>query len=366
MEALTLSLQDMYRQTIDDGEQDHDVASPQENEIFILRHLLESNALDSLMLSSCIYDFEDRNRSRKSISLVIEHLIRGLLRFEGPVITDFSALDSDSTMCATHAPLHALLAGCDMVCLPRDFNVQIASIHAVRAAIEANVLSPTAVTASSNRVIALKSQIQTSFPTLSGSTDELSSLVASHIPLMQTAYRDSIVTLQTTSSPLPSLTGNLVLLLLSPSVPVLDTRTGQSDPFEPLGRAIARTQPRIRHVPYTLSSGLTPTHLAFLRRAGAVVLVLACPSSALIDVQMEVWRDVEHVLTDMDQQSGQKVKRVVMSAGDVRDLAHGDMLDKGWWAVACWDYTRGALEAVAEVITGQREATGRLPIYLRR
>ena len=253
-----------------------------------------------------------------------------------------------------------------MVCLSEDFETQIASINAIYSAVEANLITPTFVTASSKRVTTMKTQQHSLLSGLMKPSESLSGLVASHAPLMQTVYRASTTTLQPTPSPIISLGDNLVLLLLSPTVPALDSTNEQSDPFEPLGRAMARTQSRIRHVPYTLSTGLTPTHLAFLRRAGAVILVLACPSSALAEVQMEVWQDVEMVLADVDQQSGRRVKRIVVGAGDARDLTKGDMLDKGWWSVACWSYAKGSLEAVAEVVTGQREATGVSPVRLRR
>ena len=366
MEALTLTLQEVYQKTIVIGQVNHDIPDPSENEISVLRQLSELHALDSLMLSSCTHDFEDPLRSRRSIAYVVEHLIRGRLGFEGPIVTDCSLARSDGSICRVHAPLQALASGSDIVCLSEDFETQIASINAIYAAIEANLITRTSVAVSSKRVTAMKTQQQSLESRLMKPSESLISLVASHAPLMQTVYRASTTTLQSTPSPIISLEDSLVLLLLSPTVPALDSTNGQSDPFEPLGRAIARSQPRIRHVPYTLSTGLTPTHSAFLRRAGAVILVLACPSSALAEVQMEVWRDVEMVLADVDQQSGQRVKRIVVGAGDARDLNQGDMLEKGWWPVACWSYAKGSLEAVAEVLTGQRAATGVLPIRLRR
>jgi hypothetical protein len=43
-----------------------------------------------------------------------------------------------------------------------------------------------------------------------------------------------------------------VIILLTPVVvPISQDPTDTSDPFEPLGRSLAKRHPRIRHVPYT-------------------------------------------------------------------------------------------------------------------
>ena len=59
---------------------------------------------------------------------------------------------------------------------------------------------------------------------------------------------------------------------------------------------------------------------------------------------------------------GETIRKVVGSAGDPRDLK-GDW--GAWWGVCCFDYSQDALEAVAEVMVGQRVATGVLPVRLR-
>jgi GNAT superfamily N-acetyltransferase len=76
-------------------------------------------------------------------------------------------------------------------------------------------------------------------------------------------------------------TGDLVLLL-TPAVPPLQRGSdGQtSDPFEPLGQALARLHPGIRHVPYTPRGGMTSTHVAFIRQAKVIVFVVSGPAGA--------------------------------------------------------------------------------------
>ncbi|EXM13423.1 hypothetical protein FOTG_18116 [Fusarium oxysporum f. sp. vasinfectum 25433] len=67
---------------------------------------------------------------------------------------------------------------------------------------------------------------------------------------------------------------DLVLLLTPAVVPLDQSLANASDPFEPLGKALARTHPWIRHVPYTKERGITGIHVAFIKRARVVIFVL--------------------------------------------------------------------------------------------
>lgn len=74
-----------------------------------------------------------------------------------------------------------------------------------------------------------------------------------------------------------------IALLLTPLIVPPDAHNNKgetSDPFEPLGRALAKGFPAVRHVPYTKQGGITSTHAEFLNKAGFVVFVaigLAAP-----------------------------------------------------------------------------------------
>ncbi|KAL1837190.1 hypothetical protein VTJ49DRAFT_4162 [Mycothermus thermophilus] len=73
------------------------------------------------------------------------------------------------------------------------------------------------------------------------------------------------------------------ILLLTPGiVPQVsplnwDPHTPTSDPFEPLGRALAKHQHRVRHVPYIPRNGITETHVVHIRLAAVVIFVISGP-----------------------------------------------------------------------------------------
>ena len=364
-EALSMTLRETYRRTVAGEELDEDIL--ENDELQHLRTLFENQDIDSVMLSSVIHDFSETSQAKDAVKFVIEHIIRNFFSFEGPVISSHSSSPLDNGACHIHEPLRSLLYGSDMVRLPKDYDAQVASINAVYAAVESSELPMADITTCSDRIINMKARFSSWSTALNLPPPSLlPSLKSSHEAFAQATYRATITTFQASASPLLLVPAASVLLLLAPTVPPPGVRTQTSDPFEPLGRTIARLHPRTRHVPYTLSTGLTTTHVAFLRRASAVVMVLASTSSALAEAQGEFWRAVESVLVDCDKHNNSKVVRVVVGAGDVRDLTQGGILDHGWWGIECWEYTRPAVEAVAEVLIGERDASGNLPISRQR
>lgn len=71
------------------------------------------------------------------------------------------------------------------------------------------------------------------------------------------------------------------IVLFTPAIPSTD---GQEDPFECLGRSLSKWHSRVRHVPFVAKVGLTDLHVAWIRKAGAVVVV-NCDPTLLVDTK---------------------------------------------------------------------------------
>lgn len=76
--------------------------------------------------------------------------------------------------------------------------------------------------------------------------------------------------------------GDIVLLLRPAIVPEASplnrgSNYPPSDPFEPLGKALARYHPWVRHVPYVPRNGITSTHETHVALAAAVIFVISGP-----------------------------------------------------------------------------------------
>lgn len=75
---------------------------------------------------------------------------------------------------------------------------------------------------------------------------------------------------------------DLILLLTPGVVPDVSPlnhapQEPPTDPFEPLGKALARHHPWVRHVPYLPRNGITGTHVVHIRLASTVVFVISGP-----------------------------------------------------------------------------------------
>ncbi len=365
VETLVTTIQEVYTSMNREKHGDQAVRMMEREEFKPLQQLITEECLDSLQLTSIINEFQDLVKTGQSIHAALGMILRERLGYEHPVVLDCSAILPDSNHCSIHAPVRSLLAGCDMVRLPDDLSAQRASISAIHAAAISRDLSDSAILAAASRVSALKARFLTWEDALAPRSI-LSTPQEQHATLAQAAYRACITTLTTRPSPLLGFPSTSILLLLTPTIhstPRPQT-AAPSDPFEPLGRALERTHSRIRHVPYTVSAGLTSTHMVFLSRASAVVLVLRNSSSAFTESQEEFTVVLRHVVKQRDASvpDAEAVRKVVLGAGDPRDL-NGDWV--GWWRVCCYGYEREALEAAAEVILGNAVAHGRAPMKLR-
>lgn len=362
--TLAATIQEVYRSF--DGEATNTADLLRRGEVYPIKRLLETRVLESLLLTSSITDYDDPITARRAFQTVVQRLLRDDLGCRVPItVASKSRLGTDVESCAKHAPLRTLLSGSDVVLLSSDPETQKESIRAIYAAAASPTLPMSAFNAAADRMSLFRSESVARRVRLEHNTDPIA-LAQQHQNLIRDTYRAATTTLSAGPSPLLNLPATSVLLLLTPSVPSVPgpNNAPNADPFEPLGRAIARFHNRTRHVPYTLSAGVTSTHAAFLDRATAMVLVLCNTSSAFVDSQIEFVRAVQDRIRAREARPGeQRTRKIALAAGDPRDLRKPL---EGWWEVCCYEYTSGALEAATEVIIGQRTATGTLPIRLAR
>lgn len=359
-EALATTTQEIYSLISREELGDDDVRALDNEELEPVKRLLEQHCLDSLQLSSIINGFQDLAKTDQSIRSALSIILRDRLNYQHPVILDCSVMPSDSDACPNHTPLRALLTGCDMLRLSNDRPTTVASILAIYAAVRSSALSQSRIAATADRVYNLKARFL-SWDTALASRETLPALISRNTELARSAYWASITAFTAQPSPLLNLSPVSIVVLLTPTVhsSISSQTQAGSDPFEPLGRVLSRSHSRIRHVPYTVSAGLTSTHMAFLNRTSAVVLVLCNFSSAFTEAQQEFITAVRHAINAREMlPDTEPIRKAVLGAGDPRDL-RGDWAE--WWPVACYEYSPEALEAAAEVLAGKREAGTRLP-----
>ncbi|KAL8990664.1 MAG: hypothetical protein Q9177_000729 [Variospora cf. flavescens] len=322
-----------------------------------VRAVLTRYPLNSMQFGAAIHDFSEPEQSAHAIRATCEMVLRNTCGFQGPTVSSFTETTDSAAVCAMHTPLLSFLSGLDMVRLPEGAAAQQESVSVLKRAMGSGIIPSNLIQASAARVAAFKARFLSWERALNDIAAQSASLPAPG-SLAHAIYRDAVTALSPGNSPLQDLARTSILVVLTPTVPRRNPDS-PSDPFEPLGRALSDHFPRLRHVPYTLSAGLTDVHQAFLQRAAAVVFVLCNTSSAMIESQDEFVGAVHRSLRVRDAMAGQqRTRKVVIGAGNPRDLRDPFA---GWWGVLCYEYSKGALEAVAEVVLGQREATGKIP-----
>ncbi|KAI0434670.1 hypothetical protein F5Y09DRAFT_214972 [Xylaria sp. FL1042] len=101
-----------------------------------------------------------------------------------------------------------------------------------------------------------------------------------------------------------------IILLLTPVI--TPHEQNGSDPFEPFGRALAARHPWVRHVPYTARNGITSTHVAFIKRAKAVIFVISGPPNPGQLSQVEI--------AEASQTVGDEKPHIIVACGNADDL----------------------------------------------
>ncbi|KAL8710518.1 MAG: hypothetical protein Q9220_004951 [cf. Caloplaca sp. 1 TL-2023] len=319
--------------------------------------VLNSFPHNSMQFGAAVHEFSNPEQSAQIIRTACDFILRQKCGFQGPTVSSLLETPEEASVCPRHAPLMTFQCALDMVKLPKDSAAGQASIAILESAVASKVLPASSIAASAARVTRLKTQYLDWGTALRARQPSLA-LSPAQKELAQRTYRAATTVNSSDPSPLIGLDPNSVLLLLTPTVPRRHP-TSPSDPFEPLGRALSHSFSRLRHVPYTLSAGITENYRPFFQRATAVILVLCNTSSALVESQDEVVQSVQNILRVRDATPNQpRTRKVVIGAGDPRDLRDAF---EGWWSVCCYEYSRGALEAAAEVVLGDRQATGKLP-----
>lgn len=172
-------------------------------------------------------------------------------------------------------------------------------------------------------------------------------------PRLDSSKRNGAVLVRDTQSCVPlsrTLADGDLVVLLTPVVAPLSPRSLSpvvnngvtSDPFEPLGRALARWHPWIRHVPYTAAGGITSTHVGFIKRAAVVVFVISGPPSQGQTSQVG--------MAEVVRAADAKRSHIVVACCDTEGLGLGEADFSTVIQVS--SYLSAELESAAELLFG--------------
>ena len=278
--------------------------------------------------------------------------------YEGVVLcgcTDMPSFVKKSNI--AQATVDAVKAGCDMLLVLHATETQRLGIEAIYDAVQREEIHRSEIYRASGRISLLKDHSLSWKIALSPNPQILPSLMHDHQILARKVYEGAITVVRDEHCLLPlnlKLASTDVVLLLSPVVrPLHPTPEGELpiDPLEPLGRALARRHPRIKHAPYTLQ-GLTPLHVALVKQSAAVIFVT-------VNALQSRHQEYQILMAEAVKRICGSKPFIALAGCDPYDL----LSHRTFGTYLCtYEYSQAALETAAAVIFGERHAPGTLPV----
>ncbi|KAL7269088.1 hypothetical protein RUND412_008262 [Rhizina undulata] len=316
--------------------------------------------LDSVMLTSSIWPGSSHSDDPTPVDAkhIIHEVLRRQVGYDGVTIcdaTDMPTFTNESKI--GEAAVMAVGAGCDMIQLFHSLETQRRGIEAIYEALNSNTLPKEAVYQASEKIMLLKNHYLTWTTALAAPDPQrLSLLMEDHKSIVRKAYENSITVVRDEKTFIPLRVGATEnVLLLTPVVRPLHQRAPEEpsiDPFESLGRALARRHPKVRHAPYTVN-GITSIHVALIKRAAAVIFVTANASQQKSGSQIQTAGAVYRLCLNKPL--------IALAVCDPYDL----LIDRTFGTYICtYEYSATALETAAAVIFGERHAPGVLPVNI--
>ncbi|KAK5210421.1 hypothetical protein LTR47_000309 [Exophiala xenobiotica] len=348
-----------------------------------------AGGLDAMMVGGCALVGSGAHVMHACLSQqVVTELLKRELEFDGVVVS--ACLGMESVM--RHIGVGggtamAINAGCDIVVVCRSFPVQLDAISGLKLAVQNGTLSKDRVYESLAKVLKMKSKCTSWEKALNPmSMDALSDLQLSHSQLSRTAYQRSITLLRDKSHFIPLADSSRdadEILLLTPLLkppPASAAKQGDVDgpvkafpedvfqcslavmqgeeTFTEFGRLLAhRLGRKLLHASYT-AQGVRSVHQNLISRASTVLILAA--DAHRNHYQSGFTKHVAMLCNSQFCASNERREKplVVVSVSSPYDFSMERCVGTH---ICTFDFTRGALESLVDVLVGAQAPSGTLP-----
>lgn len=361
------------------------------------RNAIATGHLDGIFVGGCAIANPSMNVSHACLSdQVVDDLLRNELGFKGVAISECLEMEAlYQEIGVKGGTVMAVEAGCDLILLCKDHNIQLEGIEGLKLGIENGIITRQRIMTSLKRVHRMKSACTSWAKALNPpGTSLLSKLHPTHLSLSKQAYDNSMTVMRDKDRLLPlsqSMHQEEELLLLTPLVKPLPASTATKNIFESkkskdgphtiddhrlfrdrsaimsgegvfreLGRSLARARNgKLLHTSYT-AHGVRPVHENLINRAATIIIVTA-------DANRNLYQSgfTKHVsmMCSMLRTRGQKKSLVVVAVSSPYDFA----MDKTIGTYICtFDFTETSMQALVRALFGEFAPRGTLPGTLRK
>ncbi len=280
---------------------------------------------------------------------IVRDLLRDRLGFDGVVISDCMEMHAVTrTIGTVRATVMALQAGNDLVLVSHSSSVQLGSLQAIHAAVQAGELSSETIRQAAERVLRLKKKYLSWEASPSTPIELVGS--AAHQRLSDSAYERSTTLVRNDDALIPlRLQPDERVLVLYPQTGVASAVEDRSQAPAVLAEAIERRHPNTRALAY--SPAINDAERATMLNAATEASITIMATLNADERQAEL---VQELL-----QAGCRV--IGIAIRNPYDLQSFSQLRT---YLATYEYTAPALEAAVRVVFGEIEARGVLPVSL--
>ena len=283
---------------------------------------------------------------------IVQGLLRHRLGFDGVVISDCMEMDAVARTIGTErGTVMALQAGNDLVLVSHHSSLQLGSLEAISAAVQAGELSPETIHRAAERVQRLKERYL-SWETSTPSTPLELVGSAVHRYLSATAYEFSTTLVKNDEALIPPrLQPDERVLVLYPQKGVASAVEDRSQAPAVLAEAIERRHANTRALAYSPASDDAESAAIHNAATEASIVIMATMNAHADERQAELMYQL--------LQAGCRV--IGIAIRNPYDLQSFPQLRT---SLATYEYTAPALEAAVRVVFGEVEARGVLPVDL--
>lgn len=284
---------------------------------------------------------------------IITGLLRGQLGFQGVIISDClemrAVLDTFGTGRGT---VLALQAGIDLVLVSHLFSRQLESIEAIQTAVQNGELDLEVIRAAAERVMALKARTLSwdTLPKIAVIGESIGSLA--HKQLQERAYELSTTLVRNKEGllPLHLKSGEQIVVLAQPRT-LLTMVEDRAFTDDALAAILRKHTSRIRELLINAQTAQEAYTYVLSETSEQDILIMATVNAYIGQMQAELMR--------LLAVSGRRV--IGLAVRNPYDLAAFPALQT---YLATYEYTRPSLEATAQVLFGECEAHGKLPVHI--
>lgn len=326
----------------------HDMARLEKIELFPFAEAIK-NGVDAIMTAHVLFPAIEPEKLPVTLSYkVLTELLRKKMDFHGLIITDCMQMKAiDNYFGTVNAVVMAVKAGADLICISHSLELQIDSVKAIKEAVLKGDIPESRIDESVERILEMKKKYSVSdipCPDMKKITSVVG--CSEHLEFARSVSEKSITVVKDKKNLLPVKTNNIITISTEPVL-----LTGADDQYKKRRAFCEVVKQKLGGEEFLIA--LNPDKEAIskiaLKSKEADSIIIGTYNANLNKGQAELVKEIMKVNCNI----------IVVSLRNPYDiLMFGDISTY----ICAYEYTPLSIDSVINVLTGQKEAVGKLPV----